>query len=160
MIIRRATEADAAAIVQLHFDAVHITASARYEQNILDEWSKPVAGRLDQMREQLRVNKDQTDMFICELDGQPAGFGELASRTNEVRAVYVSPEFSGKGVGKALLKKLEEAARNYGLKSLWLDSSLNAAPFYASQGFEGDVEGEHILRSGQKMSCIKMQKQL
>ena len=160
MLIRKATENDASAIIQLHFDAVHVTAATDYEQAILDDWSKPVAGRLEAMQEQLRVNAEQTQMFICEADNQIVGFGELAPRTNEVRAVYVSPSAGRKGVGKRLLQELEKTAHAYGLTELWLDSSLTAAPFYSSQGFVGDIESEHVLRSGKKMRCIKMHKTL
>jgi putative acetyltransferase len=159
-IIRKATEKDAAAIIQLHFDAVHVTAAADYDQAILDDWSRPLTGRLDAMKNQLRVNAEQTEMFVCEIDGQAVGFGELAPRTNEVRAVYVGPSASRKGVGKKLLQELEKAAHSHGLTELWLDSSLTAVPFYSSQGFVGTVESEHTLRSGRKMRCVKMQKKL
>jgi N-acetylglutamate synthase-like GNAT family acetyltransferase len=156
--IRKAAEDDAAAIIQLHFDAVHVTAAADYEQDILNDWSRPLAGRLEAMQEQLKVNVEQTEMFVCELADEIVGFGELAPRTNEIRAVYVAPSTSRKGVGKKLLQELEKSAIGHGLTELWLDSSLTAVPFYSSQGFVGSVESEHTLRSGKKMRCLKMQK--
>jgi putative acetyltransferase len=160
LTVRKAAEKDAAAIIRLHFDAVHVTAAADYEQAVLNDWSKPVEGRLEGMQEQLKVNADHTEMFICEIDNQAVGFGELAPRTNEVRAVYVAPLAARKGVGKMLLQEIEKAARSHGLTELWLDSSLTAVPFYSSQGFVGSAESEHTLRSGKKMRCVKMQKAL
>jgi N-acetylglutamate synthase-like GNAT family acetyltransferase len=160
MIVRKATEKDAAAIIQLHFDAVHVTAAADYEQDILNDWSRPLAGRLEAMQEQLRRNAEQTEMFVCEIGDQAVGFGELSPLTNEVRAVYVAPSATRKGVGKKLLQEIEKTAVSHGLTELWLDSSLTAVPFYSSQGFSGSIESEHILRSGKKMRCVKMQKTL
>ncbi len=75
LTVRKAAEKDAAAMIRLHFDAVHVTAAADYEQAVLNDWSKPVEGRLEGMQEQLKVNAEQTEMFICEIDNQAVGLG-------------------------------------------------------------------------------------
>jgi hypothetical protein len=39
MQIRKADKKDAAALIQIHYDAVHTTASQDYGDDILDAWS-------------------------------------------------------------------------------------------------------------------------
>jgi putative acetyltransferase len=77
-----------------------------------------------------------------------------------LQSVYVSDRFRGKGVGSALLQKLESLAKERGCKDLTLDSSLTAEPFYLHHGYMEVWRADHTLSSGQKMACVKMQKTL
>ena len=62
--------------------------------------------------------------------------------------------------GSALLRAVEELARNRGLKELHLDSSLTAERFYAAHGYLSEGAAEHALRTGRRMACIRMRKVL
>ncbi len=158
--VRRAAEADASAIVQIHYDAVHLTASKDYDDEILNDWSAQTANRVKELELQIASNPEDTDMFVAEIQGSVVGFGEIAANNNELRAVYVSPKAGRKGVGKALLNKIEETAIQKGLSELCLDSSLTAYDFYLANGFVKDEESYHSLRSGRQMKCVKMHKLL
>jgi GNAT superfamily N-acetyltransferase len=57
-----------------------------------------------------------------------------------VRAVYVDPAVAGTGVGSAILEHLEAVARDRGLDSLGLHSSVNARSFYEAHGYEPVTE--------------------
>ena len=145
----------------MHHEAVHKTAAHDYEIDILDEWSSSLTDeRLNQMKSQLTFNPDHTIMIVAELDGFIVGFGEIAPAKNELRAVYVLPAKGRMGIGKRLLHHLEDLARSHGVDSLWLDASLNAEAFYAAHGYESTGRGIHELRSGRKMTCVKMGKRL
>ncbi len=52
----------------------------------------------------------------------------------------------------------KEADRR-GLPFLQLDSSLTAEAFYKARGYEVQGRSEHVLRSGQRMTCVQMRKQ-
>jgi putative acetyltransferase len=158
--IRKATEKDAAEIIQVHYQAVHITAAEDYEQNILNEWSAFSEARIERLKTQLLTNPDKATMLVAELKNKIVGFGEIVPLNNELRAVYVSPRAARSGVGRTLLKQLEWEAAKVGVDRLWLDSSLTAAPFYLAHGYEIDERAEHELSSGRKMACIKMHKVL
>lgn len=73
------------------------------------------------------------------------GFGDVRFHPPEylrepvdggVRAVYVDPDHAGEGVGSALLERLERTARDHGLDSLGLHSSVNARDFYEERGYD------------------------
>jgi GNAT superfamily N-acetyltransferase len=96
----------------------------------------------------------------AERDGHIIGLACLVIPNNELRACYVAPEAARTGVGKALLIKIEETARNAGVKYLYADSSLTAEQFYRSQGYEVIEYGQHFLRGRWPMACVKMRKAL
>jgi putative acetyltransferase len=160
IVIRRAIKSDASAIIKVHYDAVHITASKDYDEAILDDWSSLPDDRVERLEAQIEDNPESTIMIVAEIAGAIVGFGEIAPSNNELRAVYVSPSAGRKAVGKAILQALETLARDQRVPELWLDSSLTAEPFYLAHGYLRDGQADHQLRSGRKMICIKMHKRL
>jgi putative acetyltransferase len=155
--IRPYEDRDAQAVLEIHRDAVHNTAAPDYEQEILDEWSQPIdEKRLRRFREE-----NSADVrIVAEINGTIVGFGELVTSENILGACYVSSSAGGKGVGKSIMFELEKIASEKGLKYLSMDSSVTAAPFYRSCGYSELERGEHTLKSGRKMACVKMHKNL
>jgi putative acetyltransferase len=98
--------------------------------------------------------------FLAECDGHIIGLACLAIANSELRACYVAPEAARTGVGKTLLMKIEETARNAGVKYLHAISSLTAEQFYRSQGYEVTEYGQRLLRGRWPMACVKIRKPL
>jgi GNAT superfamily N-acetyltransferase len=79
---------------------------------------------------------------------------EIGDNIGEVKRMYVKPVFRGKGLGRTLLNKLLEDAKNYGYLKLQLDSGpfmKTAQTLYKSVGFrktnpypESEVLGDNI----------------
>lgn len=76
------------------------------------------------------------------------GFGQLNQSSGEVDTVYVLPERQGEGIGGALLRSLEDAARAAGVKRLHLSATPNAVPFYERAGYLGEGSTVHRLPTG------------
>lgn len=76
------------------------------------------------------------DMVVAEEDGQVIGVGALHlvwDELAEVRALAVAPEAVRKGVGRDIVAKLTEEAKELGVKTLF---ALTYQPeFFAKQGF-------------------------
>ncbi len=150
---------DAAAIVDVHFAAVHQTPAAWYSDEILSVWSPPVdEARIERMR--LVIKREDEVTLVVRSHKTVVGFGSLVPADCELRALYVHPHWAGRGVGTLLLKSLEEQARKQGVPFLQLDASLNAQEFYARNGFRALAHGMHRFRSGQEIDCVKMRKDL
>ncbi len=159
--IRAAQVEDASAFVHLHFQAVHAMGAASYEKSILDSWSNSKFDeRIAALEKNIDENPDGAFKLLGEINGVIVGLGEVVPKANELRAVYVAPSAARLGVGSAILAKLEDVARANGSTELWLDSSLNAEPFYLAHGYQSEGRAFHELRSGEKMDCIKMRKRL
>lgn len=159
IFIRLAATEDSEAITRIHYDAVHVTAAKDYDQAILDQWSTVVTKeRIENYKSRPDADKEVT--LVAEINGQIAGVGSIIPETKELSAIYVSPANARQGVGTALLKELEKIAYSMSIEELWLDSSLTAEEFYLAHGFVRDSKGEHVLKSGLKMACVKMHKRL
>ena len=84
-----------------------------------DEWATRFAGRF---------------VVVAEDAGRLAGFAELEAN-GHIDRVYVSADYQGQGVGRALLAEVVAEARRLGLVRLLVEASITARPFFESQGF-------------------------
>jgi len=81
------------------------------------------------------------EIYVAESGGLIVGTASLArdNRTAEEEyvclTVFVLPELQGAGVGKALMARVEEAAREKGANDLQVPSSFTALPFYTKLGY-------------------------
>jgi putative acetyltransferase len=103
---------------------------------------------------------DNEIRLIAEIDGEAVGIGALVVKNSELRACYVAPSATRKGVGSALVAEIERLARDHGLTYLHLDSSTTAEMFYAALGYAVEERCEHVSRSGTVMAAVKMRKTL
>ncbi len=96
--------------------------------------------------------------LVARLDGVPVGCAALVPvrpTVGELKRMYVVPDARGRGVARALLTAVEEAARRYGHHELWLETGLRqpeAIALYESAGYRripdfGHYAGEELVRS-------------
>jgi putative acetyltransferase len=157
--IRPAVVADAEAIIDLHFAAVHRTASTVYPPAVLDSWSRrPDEGRYQRMRE-IITGGDELVLVADRASGIVV-FGSIVPRLREVRAVYVHPDAGRQGLGSQVLAALEHLAVERGVSDLQMDASVNAEAFYRRAGYQVIERGIHRLGTGQEMACVRMFKRL
>jgi putative acetyltransferase len=150
---------DAAAIVNIHFAAVHQTTAAWYSEEVRLVWSPPVnEERIERMR--LIIDQAEAVTLVVRSREAVAGFGSLIPSNCELRALYVHPQWGRRGVGALLLQSLEAEAHKRGVPFLQIDASLNAQRFYERHGFRVLARGLHRFRSGQEIDCVKMRKDL
>jgi putative acetyltransferase len=157
--IRPATPADAEAIINLHFAAVHQTAAAFYTNEVLDTWSTPPDERRYQ-RIRNAIAKGDELFVVAEDASEVIGFGSILPSAQELHAVYVHPKAGRRGIGARILIGLERLAVERGLSRLQLDASLNAEAFYRRAGYEVVERGLFQLGGGVEMGAVKMRKEL
>lgn len=100
-------------------------------------------------------------LLVAEVDGgRVAGFAQFLPGEGVIEGVYVDPDFSRQGVGRALVAAVEDEAVRLGIARISLDASLNAVPFYSALGYaiEGDLR--HPLGGGHSIGCKLMSKRL
>jgi len=159
MFIRPATAADANQIIDVHFAAVHVTASSSYPLGVLDDWSRqPDNDRYELMRQ--AIERDDEVHVVAEEDSRVVGWGCVLPMLQEIRGVYVHPAFGRRGAGSNILAHLEYVALCRGIEELRLDSSLNAEIFYQRNGYEVVDRAMHRLANGLEMASVKMKKRL
>jgi putative acetyltransferase len=108
----------------------------------------------------VRANSDREFRLIAEIVGRVVGIAAAVFETFELRACYVAPDAGRKGVGSALVREIERAAREQRVPRLKLDSPVTAERLYQTVGYEVAERGEHFLGNGQRIACVKMRKEL
>ena len=89
-----------------------------------------------------------TDTWVIEFDKEVKGF--IALMGNEVGAIFLQPEFHGKGAGKALMDKAQELHGD--LEVEVFKENLIGRKFYSRYGFEfleqklHEPTGQQVLR--------------
>lgn len=156
--VRRAVEADAASVEEVHRRAVEAVDRRFYSDDEITSW----AGRRDAETRRARfADRLEGSVFlIADRGSRLVGFAQMIVESHEVRALYVDPRYGRRGVGAVLLDRLEEVARERELPDLELKASLNAAPFYLARGYERLDEATHRLADGTELRCVRMRKEL
>ncbi|WP_458187583.1 GNAT family N-acetyltransferase [Haladaptatus sp. NG-WS-4] len=155
--IRSATEADAAAILDLHVASIQAFGPESYHDEQVDAWATKPDGSEPYRKS---VRDDAVYIAVAEIDGELAGFGRVDFDTETVDAVYVHPHYARRGVGARLLSHLEARGREEGLDSLSLYASLNAVEFYDQAGYERVATVEHETTGGVELACVEMTRDL
>lgn len=142
----RLTDADAVSGIIRR--TMHVSNSADYPleqlQPLIDYFSP---AKVEQ------INRTRT-CLVAEANGQLVATAGLED--DEIVTFFVLPEQQGRGIGSALLQKLEAYARGQEIAELKLHASLTGAPFYARHGFQPTGE----VMDGTAGPQISMRKQL
>lgn len=79
--------------------------------------------------------------YVAMIDDKIVGFGNLTG-DGLFDLLYVHKDHQAKGIGSAIIRKLEAEAKLHRMKSLSTDASTTAKPFFLSRGY--DVFEEQI----------------
>src|ERR1700722_14897998 len=99
VLVREMRVEDARAFLEVQRAAVRCMAAKDYATNVIDAWA-PMQVTEKQV-EQVRLNPENEYRLIAEIDGEVVGIGSFIVKNNELRACYVAPKASRKGVGSA-----------------------------------------------------------
>jgi GNAT superfamily N-acetyltransferase len=75
-----------------------------------------------------------------------------------IRAFFVHPEHSRKGIGRFIINFCEEAAKLNDFRRFELGATLPGVPFYLALGYEPVQHVDAILPDGEILEVVKMRK--
>lgn len=131
MNIRDFRPGDSAMLASIFHEAVHAVGSRDYGPEQVAAWS-PAPVPAEQFLTRI---SDGRSVFVAVTGSDaPIAFIEL-EQDGHIDCFYCSPEFVGRGVGKALYQRLETAALAMGLSRLHVEASEAARRFFLRQGF-------------------------
>jgi GNAT superfamily N-acetyltransferase len=94
--------------------------------------------------------------FVLESGNEVLATGSIVE--NEIKRVFVLPEYQGRGFGKKIMAKLEEIALNEGFNKVKLCASLPSKDFYLSLDYE-IVQFNYIeVKNNKKLEYYDMEK--
>lgn len=153
--IRRADQADLPAIRETHLASIRGLCSEAYTPEQIDKWTSN--------RELDRYAPLVTPRFHCLVAVDEAalgGFGTLDLEKTEISSLFIRPDYAGADLAGSLLRQLEVAAREHGLKGLSLESTVNARRFYLKHGYQVLAPAVKRFSTGLEIDCFQMHKPL
>lgn len=152
--IRPYRAADAGAVGQVFYDAVHQGAAGAYGAAQRAAWAPEVPAGAEWS---LRFERSVT--FVAEAEGRVVGFMNLVPETGYIDMAYVAPQVMGRGVAHALYAPIEAAGRDAGCATLTTAASALARPFFERQGWHVQRR-EEVTRAGVRLHRFQMEKVL
>ena len=152
MTIRQASPADAKAI----YDMI-------YELAVYEKAPEQVVTTVEEIQASLFASDSKTEALICEIDSKIAGYAVFFTSYSTwlgrngiyMEDLYVTPEFRGRGAGKALLKTIAQLAvkRECGrLEWSVLDWNQPANDFFLSIGAQPQGEWVRYRMEGEALT--------
>ncbi|MGE8326822.1 GNAT family N-acetyltransferase [Pseudomonas urmiensis] len=151
--IRRATRDDAQIAFDIRRLAIRAQCIGPYSQQDMLAWTR---GSLNEWFTDL---VQQHFQLVC-AQGRVVATGMLDVEEGEIGAIFVHPEFMGRGIGRLLIEHLEGLALEANLAQIKLDATLNAVAFYRACGFVGEQRSIYQSPSGLQLACVPMLKVL
>ena len=81
-----------------------------------------------------------------------------ATEAGKIRAFFVHPNWTRKGLGGILLRACEDAAKAAGFAKVEMGATLSGVLFYAASGYRKLEEVDEHLENGVMMKVVKMGK--
>ena len=94
-------------------------------------WNQPRGSEQDELEQ-------ESIMVIAMENGEAVGTGRVhmaADGMAQIRYMAVQEEMQGKGVGKEILRMLEQKINKQGAQKVFLNSRENAVKFYLANGY-------------------------
>jgi putative acetyltransferase len=147
-MIRSATPSDAPGICAAHVSAIRVSNREAYSAEQIEAWAGP------RKPEDYQSSISDGRLFVADEAGIVAGFGEY--RGDEICAVYVHPNFTRRGIGRRLFRRVVQELARLGRTQAWLDASLPSVAFYRAMGCTGESERVHRVGGRVDLRCMRM----
>lgn len=152
MRIRKFRDSDAIELAKMHRGTIRVINKKDYTKEQIKVWATASAKR---WRENAKA-KNSTILIALDKN-KLIGFVQL--KDSEVKALYVHKSYIGMGIGKKLLKKLEETAYKKGTRKLHCMSTITAKNFYQKHRYKIIKRTKFQIRN-QRLTVYKMEKNL
>ena len=150
MIIRRLKDQDARAVSELIITTIRISNVRDYPAELMEELVKT------QTPEHVLQRASWTHFYVAEEAGAIIGCGAIGpywGRNDEssLFTIFVHPDHQGKGIGRAIVRTLEQDEFALRARRIEIPASVTGLPFYQKMGYsfkDGNtgIDDEHLYR--------------
>lgn len=147
-----ARKKDFAELQGLFYDSVHTLCGGEYTPAELAAWAPETKDGTD-----VAATFAGSTVYLAVCDGVTAGFGTL--KGGELDLLYIRPGYEHRGIGRRLVKRLEERCAESGYRAVTVKASLTALPFFQKEGYLVMAE-ETVERRGLSLRRYAMRRTL
>jgi len=151
--IRRARVDDAPAIAAVMRASIRVLAAGFCSPRAIAAWSS-----LPPLYHAWAMTAGAETYFVAERTARLVGYA--ARRSAELTAVFVGPSDARRGIGAALVRRVERDAVRAGARSLRVRAALPAVPFYEALGFRGSRRIRVPLPGGEALPARALTKRI
>ncbi|WP_433199820.1 N-acetyltransferase family protein [Dactylosporangium sp. CS-047395] len=126
MTIRRFADADAPAVATLIATCLREVNSRDYPPHIIDR----MCAHFTESR--IRELAGRREMYVADVDGV---VGTVSRDGNKVYTMFVHPAAAGQGLGRSLMRHIEDLAAREGREYMETGASISAHDFYHRLGY-------------------------
>lgn len=108
--------------------------------------------------ENILKNAKEGYSIVLKKNSEVVGTGTIVG--DEIMRVFVSPAFQTQGIGRLIMRKLEEKAVSLGIDVVKLDASIPSKRFYDSLGYVTLEETFLEVANNKRLDFYKMKKSL
>ena len=155
IIVRAATPADAAAILRVHRESILNLGLESYSHAEVESWA---TGLVPERYVEAITDGGETFIVAVVPDGALAGF--CSFKDDEVKGLYVAPDWARRGVGSALLRRAEATIAAGGHVLIRIVASLSGQAFYEHHGYRVVERRDWKSRGGLVSVALAMEKAL
>jgi GNAT superfamily N-acetyltransferase len=152
MYIRQFRRRDLAAVRELIYNTIDVCYSADYPKEAIKFFKEYHCDE--------NILKGAADgwAIVLEKDNRIIATGTIVD--DHIMRVFVNPKFQKRGLGKLIMRKLEDKAISSGVNKVKLDASLPSKKFYDSLGYATSEATYLDVENDKKLHYYKMNKRL
>lgn len=151
--IRHYAPGEEPALWRVYFEATWQCIARDYHPDLCERWAPH-----DKDMAEWAARLAEKNPWVAVVDGVVVAFAELEP-DGHIDYFYCLPQWQGQGIGKALLRRLEDEARRLGLARLFAEVSVTAKEFFLARGFRV-IEERHNVIQGHPAPNSVMEKYL
>ncbi len=153
--IREATTRDAEAIMSVHVRAILELGASAYTRAEVESWAAGL--RPEGYARVMAAGLEQFEVAVND-EGLIVGFCSVTE--NEIKALYVDPDWARRGIASTLVTRAEERIGTAGHRSVIIGAALSGLPFYLARGYAIEVRDEWETRGGLVLKATTLRKHL
>jgi len=154
---RIAKNVDAEQLLRTRRKTVINNKTGAYPNALLRSWAPNVTKERIAEEEKALESSDRITI-VAQKRAKMIGLCTLGVSEGLLKQCYVLPEYNGMGIARELIRQIETIAKERGLSSLKLSSSLIALGFYKKMGYHELNRYDYDLGNGLFMPCVMMEK--
>ena len=160
--IERVMRASMAALGAQFYDAAQTASAVRYiavlDRQLVDDGTYYVVIEDDRIVACGGWSRRRKLFTGTEAQDSNVGFVDPASDPARIRAMFVLPEYSRRGLGRLILATAEADARALGFTRFELMATLPGVPLYRACGYAEAEAVTLVLPDGTEVECVRMER--
>lgn len=151
--VRKVALRDISAIVRIHKSCMRTANAKAYPKSAVSVWLKQI--HATSVKSQLSNSK----WIILKLNDKAIGFAQYSVEDETLYQINILPRYSGKGFGRMLYAYIEKEFLKHNARTIDLNATLNAVPFYKKLGFK-KVKNISFKLDSVSVKMVEMRKKL